>query len=206
MILMPSTFIAAGLLLAGCETTNSIPYKASTENIITIQQQAEGGEDGVQLGIFSVAPNIDESPICRLSGPIRVAPGKSIPDYIKDALQEELFAANLYDTKANNIIEGSVENIEFSSVSPASWKLSLKLSSKHHSGYTTSIKYPFETSWTAYSACKNVANAFGPAVQELIHDAVKNPEFKSLINNQSKNNAKSTAHANPPAVSAETPS
>ncbi len=40
--------------------------------------------------------------------------------------------------------------------------------------------YRFDTSWSAYSACKNVADAFGPAVQELLHQVVTNPQFAKL--------------------------
>ncbi|MDP9065845.1 MAG: hypothetical protein M3O06_08290 [Pseudomonadota bacterium] len=48
-------------------------------------------------------------------------------------------------------------------------------------GYSVSTKYDFGTSWTAYSACKNVADAFGPAVQELLKQVVDNPQFHALV-------------------------
>ena len=36
-----ATLAAGALMLAGCETTNSIPYKASTANVISIQQSLQ---------------------------------------------------------------------------------------------------------------------------------------------------------------------
>lgn len=171
----------ATLAMVGCETTNSIPYKASTDNIISIQKIASNKQIKVRLNNFTLAPGIDESPTCRLMGPVRVAPGKTIPEYVKDAFQEELFAAHAYDPDAITTINGRIEKLSFSSVSPANWEVSLKVSSNRSPGYTESVNYAFDTSFTAYSACKNVADAFGPAVQELLHRVVTSPQFLSLI-------------------------
>ena len=49
-------------------------------------------------------------------------------------------------------------------------------------GYPVEVNYTFDTSWTAYSACKNVADAFGPAVSQLIHEVVTSPKFVQLVN------------------------
>lgn len=111
-------------------------------------------------------------------GPVRVAPGKTFAEYIKDALQEELFNARVYDPDAATAINGEIRKLSFSSVAPANWEITLKVSSDKSAGYTESIKYEFNTSWTAYSACKNVADAFGPAVQQLLHKVVTNPGFR----------------------------
>lgn len=171
---------AMAFILSGCETTNSIPYKASTANVIAIQQilQAEGKK--VSIGSVMLAPGIEESPLCRLNGPVKVAPGKSLSQYIKDAFQEELFMAQVYQTNAPTVIEGRLEALSFSSFTPASWDITMSVRSNTSPGYTVSVNYPFETSWTAYSACKNVADAFGPAVQELLKQVVNHPQFAEL--------------------------
>lgn len=175
-----ATAFATTLCVSGCETTNSIPYKASTSNIITIQQtlQAEGKK--VSIGSISMAPGLDDSPLCRLIGPVRVAPGKTPVQYIKDAFQEELFAAGVYAPNAPTVIDGTVTALSFSSVSPADWNIAMAVKSNSSPGYAVSINYQFGTSWTAPSACKNVADAFGPAVQELLKQVVSDPQFKSL--------------------------
>lgn len=171
---------SVSVIAAGCSTTNSIPYKASTENVIAIQQKLETQGKKVSVGKISMAPGVEESPTCRLMGPIKVAPGKSLDQYIKDAFVEELFMAKAYSAEAQSVINAKIENIKFSSFSPASWDIAMSVSSSNSPGYSVSINYGFSTSWDAYSACKNVADAFGPAVQALLGKVVSHPQFSSL--------------------------
>jgi ABC-type uncharacterized transport system auxiliary subunit len=173
--------LAAGVL-AGCQTTNSIPYKASTTNIITIQQTLQAQNKKVSVAGVAMAPGVEESPTCRLFGPIKVAPGKSPTEYIRDAMQEELFAAGVYQPNSPNAISGRIEALSFSSVTPANWTISMSVKTPSSPGYTVTTKYNFDTSWTADAACKNVADAFGPAVQDLLKQVVTNPQFASLAN------------------------
>lgn len=170
----------AVVVLTGCQTTNSIPYKASTTNIISIQQSLQAQGKKVALAGVSMAPGLEESPLCRLNGPIKVSPGKTPTEYIKDAFIEELFAAGAYDPKSPNAITGRIEALSFSSVSPANWMISMSVKSPNAAGYTVSTKYAFDTSWTADSACRNVADAFGPAVQDLLKQVVTNAQFPTL--------------------------
>jgi len=167
--------------LSGCETTNSIPYKASVTNVISIQQTLQEKGKKVSIGTISLAPGVEESPLCRLMGPVVVAPGKTLPTYIKEAFQEELFMAQVYSPNAPTVIDGRLEKLSFSSISPANWEITLSVKSNVSDGYTVSAKYPFDTSYTAMSACKNVADAFGPAVQDLIKQVVTHPQFGSLV-------------------------
>jgi hypothetical protein len=174
--------VSAALILAGCETTNSIPYKASTSNIISIQQATSAKGLKVSVGDVALAPGVDESPTCRLMGPVKVAPGKTPAQYIKEAFIEELFAAQAYDPKSPNVVTASIDKLVFSSISPASWTIGLKVkSSKSTGGYPAAVDYKFDTSFTAYGACKNVADAFGPAVQELLKQVVTSPGFAELV-------------------------
>jgi hypothetical protein len=168
--------------VSGCSTTNSIPYKASTDNIISLQRSLQSQGKKVSIGSIASAPGVDESPMCRLMGPVVVAPGKSLSQYIRDAFQEELFLAQVYDPNASTVIDCRVEALTFSSVAPANWDITMSIKSSTSAGYTVSVKYPFNTSWDAYSACKNVADAFGPAVQELLKRVVTHPQFSSLAN------------------------
>lgn len=174
--------LAIAALATGCSTTNSIPYKASTENVIAIQQTLEAQGKRVTVGTVAMAPGIEESPTCRLMGPIKVAPGKSLAQYIKDAFVEELFMAKAYAPNSQSVINAKIDSIKFSSVSPASWDIVMSVSSSNSPGYSVSINYGFSTSWDAYSACKNVADAFGPAVQSLLGKVVTHPQFSTLAN------------------------
>ena len=181
LIAMGSIFVFL-IALSGCSTTNSIPYTASIGNIISIQQSLQSQGKKVSVGNINLAPGVEESPLCRLMGPVKVAPGKSLSQYIKDAFQEELFMAHVYDPKASTVIDGRIEALRFSSISPASWEITMSVKSNTSAGYTVSVNYHFNTSWDAYSACKNVANAFGPAVQELLKQVVTHAQFSSLAN------------------------
>ena len=173
--------IATVALLAGCSTTNSIPYKASTSNVITIQNTLKASNTKVTLGTFSMGSGVTEELLCRLMGPVKVAPGKTLSAYIKEAFQEELFLAQAYDTNASVTFEGRIEKLAFSSVSPANWEISMRVSSNKSPGYTVAVKYNYDTSFDAISACRNVADAFAPAVQELLRQVVTNPQFSQLV-------------------------
>lgn len=174
--------LGIALFMAGCSTTNSIPYKASTSNVISIQKTLNSKGGKVSVGEVAMAPGVEESPTCRLMGPIKVAPGKSPSQYIKDAFIEELFMAEAYEPDSGTVINAQIEDIKFSSISPASWEIAMSVNSTNSSGYMVSVDYHFNTSWDAYSACRNVADAFGPAVQELLGKVVKHPQFPALVN------------------------
>lgn len=168
------------VFIAGCSTTNSIPYKASTGNVIAMQQSLESKGKTVNIGEIQMASGVEESLTCRLMGPIKVAPGKTMSQYIKDAFVEELFLAKSYSAESPAVISAQINNIKFSSVTPANWEIEMDVSSPKSNGYKVSVDYKFDSSWDAYSACKNVADAFGPAVQQLINKVVTHPDFGKL--------------------------
>ena len=117
--------------------------------------------------------------MCRLNGDVTVGSGKSLSQFVKEALQKELFTAQTYDPHGPTI-RTRIDKLSFSSVSPANWQIALHVESDNSPGYTIEEKYEFETSWTAAGACKNVADAFSPAVQDLINKVVNNPGFPQL--------------------------
>lgn len=168
------------LILGGCITTNSVPYKASTGNVVAIKNAFKDDERLITTGKFEMSPGVDDAPNCRLNGPIRVSPGKSMAEYIKDAFVEELFLAGVYDASSKHVINAEIQEAKFSSVAPAKWEITMFVSSTNFAGYAVSVDYGFKTSWDAYSACQNVADAFGPAVQALLSELVSHPEFTKL--------------------------
>ncbi len=172
--------VAAAVMLVGCSTTNSIPYKASTTNIISLQNTFKQSNTKVNLGNFTLGAGVSDELMCRLMGPVKVAPGKSLSTYIKEAFQEELFLAQAYDTGAPVTLEAKIEKLSFSSVSPANWEITMRVNSNKSPGYSVSVKYNYDTSFDAISACKNVADAFSPAVQELLRQVVSHPQFPQL--------------------------
>ncbi len=175
----------SGIVLTGCETTSSIPYTASTENVLQFQSALSSSNLKVKLGSFTESEAVVDL-TCRLMGPIDVSRGKTKAEYIKEAMQTELFMAQVYSVDGDIVIEGKLDSLDFSSVSPASWKFEFTVSSNKYSGYSVSTNYTFDTSFSAYSACKNVADAFGPAVQDLINSIVTHPKFATLVGKESE--------------------
>lgn len=179
-ILLIIMIFGANFILTGCETTSSRPYSASTDNVLRFQSILSESGSKVKLNDFSESKDIG-SLTCRLSGPVDVSPGKPKSAYIQEALKTELFMAQAYDVNAEVTINGHLESLNFSSVSPAKWDITFTVSSNKSDGYTVTTSYPFKTSFSAYSACKNVADAFGPAIQQLNSDIVNHPGFSELV-------------------------
>lgn len=171
--------VAFSLLSAGCSTTSGgAQYKAATENIIAMQEQL--GDAKVKLLDFTAAHGVNDSHMCRALGTVSIGGGKTPSQFIHDALQEELFMARAYANSAPIAISGRVDAMAFSSVAPANWDLTLTLSSSNGASFQVQSLYEFSTSWNATGACKNVSDAFAPAVQALLKKAVSDARFKAL--------------------------
>ncbi|MDP5211160.1 hypothetical protein [Microbulbifer sp. 2205BS26-8] len=167
-------------VIAGCETTSTRPYTSSTKNVVMVQNKIKASYEKIKLGEFKQAEN-SGSLLCRLNGPVDVSPGKSQAEFIKEAFQTELFLAQVYDPTSDIELSGTLNSIKFSSVSPAYWTLNFTISSNKSAGYTVETVYPFKTSFSAFGACRNVAEAFTPAVQALISEILGNPNFSELV-------------------------
>lgn len=174
--------IGIALFLTGCSTTTSTPvqYKALTKNVINIEESTSQHNVKVKTLAFTAAPSVNDSPWCRAMGAVSLG-SKTPAQFIHDAFQEELFLAKAYSNSAEISISGRVEKLEFSSIAPAHWTIGLSLSSSNGYKYDVENKYVFKTSWDAIGACKNVADAFTPAVQSILEKAVSDARFQRLI-------------------------
>ena len=82
-------------LLAGCSTTSSpVQYKASTKNVVAIEDYVRDTAAKVKTADFVSGPGVEGSPWCRANGPVSFGSGKTAAQFIQEALQEELFLAN----------------------------------------------------------------------------------------------------------------
>lgn len=171
----------AALSLAACETTSSRPYTPSTANILAFQSALKSSDAKVQVAPFTMAAGVSEDMTCRALGSLEVAPGKTAREFVEGALRDELFAAGVYDASEGTAIKGEIIELDFNSMGTGSWNIGLKLSSNSlPEGYEVSTQYKFKTSYSAVKACQNVIDAFTPAVQELISQAVEDSKFKAL--------------------------
>lgn len=172
--------VAVAMLATGCSTTSGgAQYKASTENVIAIQEQT--GDAKVKLLDFTAAAGVNDSHWCRAHGSVSIGGGKTPSQFVRDALQEELFLARAYSNSSAVAISGRVDALSFSSVTPANWDITLTLASSTGATYQVQNRHEFDTSWNAISACKNVSDAFAPAVQALLKKAASDARFKTLV-------------------------
>ncbi len=177
-----ATLILISLAISGCSTTSSgAQYKASMKNIVAIKDQVGSLDKKVKLEDFSAANGANDTAWCRGMGPVSIGAGKTPSSFIHEALYEELFMAGIYSSTAPLTISGRLDEIKFSSVSPAYWEMAITLKSSNGTSYQTKNRYGFDTSWDAFSACKNVADAFPSAVQELLKQAILDNKFKTLF-------------------------
>jgi hypothetical protein len=175
---------AALLLLAGCDTTSAIaPYSASTTNVLAFQTALKPQGGNVKVGDFTAAEYT--KPSCRLAGSLDVTAGKSYEQYIKDAMQTELFTAQVYDVNSPVTISGRLDTVKVNTFGTGSWTLGLQVTSNRDPvGYHVTVVHSFATSYSAMSACRNATSAFTPAVQDLIGQVVTNPGFGKLAGKQ----------------------
>lgn len=175
--------IGTAAVLASCDTTSSLPYQPSIQNVMEFRS-ALGPDGHVRLAPFTRLPTVEPRPFCRGQGPIDVAPGKSVEQYLHDAFQAELFQSGVLASETDNapMIIAQLEALELNTLGTGRWTIALRLtSSVDHVGFVVRKDFPFSTSWMANSACSNAAMAFGPAVNALIAQMISDPAFRRLV-------------------------
>lgn len=169
--------ISLALYMTGCSTYTTNNYGISAENI-EIMKQSSGKQYSVNA--FTAVKPGTTSIQCRGAGPVANQNKKTFEQYITEAFISELKIAGIYSESSNLKIDGIVEKLDFSSnIGSGKWMFEVKVSSKN-STYIVNSVFPFSTNFVADKACQQVAQAFQPAVQQLIKDIVSNPAFKSL--------------------------
>ena len=167
-------------LLVACETPTTQRYSISADNNLALKAT---GATGVVLGEFSSSVNFDAS--CRMLGPMQVADGLTHTQYIRKAFEEEFKIAGIYATGAPRVrVTGRVTQLEFSSTSGLTggyWNIELTMQSSNGRSMKVAENYQFNSGFEAASACRNTAEAFSRAVQNLVGKAVRNPAFAGLV-------------------------
>jgi uncharacterized lipoprotein YajG len=170
---------AALVFIAACESTSSLPYSTSAQNVIAAQQVLADADAQLSVGAFTASEGVAK-PTCRMMGQLDVAPGKDIATFIRDAFEAEIFATGRLAPQAT-AVRGEVQAAEMSTIGTGDWTISLHVSSDANpQGYTVTTSHSFASSYSAYSACQNAATAFNPAVQALLNDVVTHPQFATL--------------------------
>ena len=177
-ILLAAVF--AAFFLSACETPTTQRYAISADNNQAIKAL---NATGVGLGAF-VAPS-DFSATCRALGPLQVADGLTHTQYIRKAFEDEMKIAGAYASGTPRVtLAGKVNKLEFSSsrgLTGGSWTIDLTLTSSNGKALTVNEYYEFNSGFAANEACRNTAEAFSRAVQNLVGKTVRNPAFAGLV-------------------------
>lgn len=167
------------LALSACSTYMPQRYSISADNNVALKAIGVGN---INVGSFKGPANFDNS--CRAAGPIAPPDNMSFEAYIQKALADELKVAGVFDDKTpKTTLSGTVEQLSFSSsrsLTGGSWDIGLRVSSSNGKSTYVSEHYEFNSGFIADTACKQTAEAYLPAVQNLIGKLVRAPEFKSL--------------------------
>ncbi len=172
--------IVPAIALTACSTYTPQRYSISADTNVALKSI---GVSNVDVGTFKGPASFDNS--CRAAGPIAPPDNMTFEAYIQKALADELKVAGAFDDKAPKVtLTGALEQLTFSSsrgLTGGSWDIGLRVISSNGKSTYVSEHYEFNSGFVADTACKQTAEAYFPAVQNLIGKLVKAPEFKSLV-------------------------
>ena len=170
----------AALMLTACESYSPPRYAVPQENTPVLKTMSAAR---IRVSAFTLATPFEGS--CR--GTINIDPpvGMSYQQYFQNALADELRAAGIYEeARPTVVLSGTIEKLAFSStvgVTNGEWNISVRITSSNGKSASFSEFFSFESTFAGRSACRRIAEAFQPAVQNLIGKAVRSTQFRSLI-------------------------
>ena len=167
--------------LIGCSTYMPQRYSASADNVVAIRAL---NINGVNVGNFSSIVKVDNA--CRGAGPISPPDNMTFEAYVQKALADELKIAGVFDDKAPKItLTGVLKKLDFSSskggITSGEWNIAIDLQSSNGKMVSASETYTFNSGFVADTACKQTAEAFLPATQNVIAKLLKDTGFKALF-------------------------
>ena len=169
-----------GVLLAGCETPVTGRYSILADNNVAIRTL---GVNGVAIGAFAPPATFDAN--CRALGALQVSDNLTHTQYIQKAFEDELKVAGAFALSSPRVtLTGQVPRLEFSStraVTGGSWTIDLVLISSNGNRMAVTEYYEFTSGFIATEACRQTAEAFLRAVQNLVGKTVRSPQFASLV-------------------------
>ncbi len=170
--------LSSVIAISACSTYTVNNYGISAENVEIMKAM-----DGVQFSVtdFTAAKPGLVKIQCRGAGPVMTPNQETFESYITSALVSELKIAGVYSESSNIQISGYLENLDFNSnIGSGKWMFDVNVSNERGISYKVNSVFLFSTNWVADKACQQVAQAFVPAVQNLIKDIVSNPKFNEL--------------------------
>lgn len=165
------------ILASGCSTYSASRYAISADNVVALRSL--NGKT-INIGAFSASVPGQKEIMCRGVGPIKTPDGEPFAEFVRKALLDELKLANSYSPSAPMTITGNLDAVDFSSNS-GNWNLALTVKASNGKSMSVSENYAYTSSFYGETACNQTAQAFMPAVQNLVGKVVRSPEFVVLI-------------------------
>lgn len=173
--------VFTALSLSACQSFSPQRYTAVPDNTSVLRTLSAGK---VKVTPFLLMATFDAA--CRGGANIDPPINMTYQGYLQTALADELKVAGLYDEENPNVVlSGSIDKLAFSSVKSLTngeWSIGLNLTSSNGRSVYVSEIYQFESALEGGSACRRTAEAFLPAVQQLIAKLVRSEEFRAMIN------------------------
>lgn len=182
---MKKIMVAISMLVLSACSNAPQRYSISTGNNITLKTLKASGVGNINVGSFTRTADLNNN--CRLLyGTIALPDKMSFEGYIQNGLVNELKVADMFDDKNAAItLTGVVEQLSFSTLTSllggGSWDIGLRINSSNGKSAYVSEHYEFEASGQVWAACSQTANAYTPAVQDILGKLITSPDFKSLV-------------------------
>ncbi len=136
----------------------------------------------VNVGEFIDTTDTNNTLKCRIMNAVTPPKDKTYASYMQEAFIKELSASNLYSRKSDISIYAKIHEIYGSTTyGDAYWSFDITLISSNQESYHLISKYEYPSSLSAAYACTEMCETFPLALQKLIHDAIKDPKFKKLL-------------------------
>lgn len=165
--------------LSGCAEFITPRYTMSADAHVALKALAP---QSVSLGAFTLSTSFNA--VCR-GNPLGVSDGITHVEYIKKAFEDEMKFAGLHaESGARTVLTGNVTKLVGSSVrrlTDGYWEIDLTISSSNGKRVSASETYEFHAGFSGVVACKQTADAFLAAVQNVVAKIVRSPDFKSLF-------------------------
>ena len=174
--LLPLTLVSLTVLFSGCSTYSASRYSINSDNVVAMRTL---NGKMINVGSFSATKPGEKEIMCRGVGPIKTPDGEPFSEFVRKAFLDELKIASVYSATAPVTLTGNLDAIDFSSAN-GGWNLSLTVKSSNGKSLSVNESYPFTTSFFGETACNQTAQAFMPAVQNLVGKVVRSTEFLAL--------------------------
>ena len=175
---MKSTVLVAMIaaLSSGCVSYSTGRYAINADNVVALRTL----NNAVNVGVFTATAAGGQSELsCRGGVPIRTADGEPFSEFVRKAFLDELRIANAFSASAPVTLTGNLDSIDFWSTGDGVWNLVLTLKASNGKSMNVLGSYAYRTSWD--TGCSDTAQAFVPAVQNLLGKVVRSKNFSEFV-------------------------